>query len=1260
MQKSLSVKILSVLTSLLFLLSNANLAQALNLKSAKHKNLAVQSAIPNVLDQLITSVGKPQADLVGNRFGKVGFDGVKSRLGFVKAPQWEAIKGQLDDWGQLIKERKVKNVIFVGMGGSINTVKALRELYKDSKDYKIYALDSLDPLAIKKLSDSIGDEWKETLVVPISKSATTVETHTLANTLKEIFETKNIPFLEHFAWLIDKDTEDKNIHKLTERGWEGVSTFPIQADRKIDIGGRSTAPFTMIYLLPLLLSLTNKEAKKEGVAEVKKSFDIFTKKQGKESKKQSLIEKLRSAAIKDAAKMTQTQNFAIRVTAMQKQALETWITQLFQESLGSKLEGFNPKTLVVTTKESLSLPKDTAIIDIPTPANISSDLSMMVTTYYLEIFIAALSYYKNINFTTQPMVEQYKNKGRELKEGKLEFKEPEEWNSNTLIKNIKTSIEQKPELKVIEVVVYANRDAKELKKFQEKLQKEFTDKKIIVFEGSDWNHHSYQGAASSQDTLFTIITDTEYLTEVPGVSKATLEANTKTLKELAYATYLPIKEKAVYCKMDLDKELTIPVITDIQAPDYVKSDFAKDFVETAVDLTKPEDIQWLTGTTEEWNELVELALATKELEVIKWQVKKDMFSLGTYSALKEKGILELEYPELLDKDDYLFWKYKTTKEFEQAIASKNLSTKQQREAIKIWKESFKNRNFLHLSDPDDVARTPESTLICSEKEEDAGFTNRWKDPQKAKKEVKGEGFLKESMRGKKMYVFPYSMGPVDSPKSERGVMVTDSVYVALNMFLMTRVEESLWDKIGTGEDFTRGMHSIGDLSKDRRRVLHFPEENMVWTVNSGYGGNALLGKKCHALRLASRKAMEDFKKGKYWMAEHMAIIGIQDPDGNITYGGAAFPSQCGKTNIAMLDPKGEMRDKGWKFFTVGDDIAWLYIDKETGQLMTINPEAGFFGVAPGTSDATNPFAMDTLRESGAIYTNVHLTTDGKVWWEKKDEGTDRTQKPAGRDWKGKTFDPKKDTDRDLAHPNSRFTAEITKCPSAKKDGEFLCEKIKGVKVSFILTGGRNSDAPLIIEAKDWESGVYTGSVSSSLKTAAEQGVQTKKPYIDPWAMLPFIGYNVGNYLQHWLNMGEKLGDKAPKIYAVNWFHKDKSGKFIWPGFRDNLKVLEWVIGRVRGDIPETQDTVLGRMPRRDDLNLDELIESKKITEKQIKELLRLDLDYLKETMKLRDEWLDKFKDKLPAKIKLTHEIVKKLVKQLEERTLASKKAGQAS
>jgi phosphoenolpyruvate carboxykinase (GTP) len=512
--------------------------------------------------------------------------------------------------------------------------------------------------------------------------------------------------------------------------------------------------------------------------------------------------------------------------------------------------------------------------------------------------------------------------------------------------------------------------------------------------------------------------------------------------------------------------------------------------------------------------------------------------------------------------------------------------------------------WLHRSNPSDVARVEHLTFVCTKNRDDAGPNNNWMDP--AEGHAKVDALFAGAMRGRTMYVIPYCMGPIDSPISRCGVEITDSPYVVANMRIMTRMGTPALERIEREGTFVKGLHSIGELDPNKRFIMHFPEELSIKSIGSGYGGNALLGKKCHALRIASWQA-----RTEGWLAEHMLIVGIENPQGETHYVAAAFPSACGKTNLAMLIPPASYREAGWKVWTVGDDICWMTPGRD-GRLWAINPEAGFFGVAPGTSSATNPNALATTRHD-AIFTNVAVTHDNQPWWE------GLPGKPV-TDWQGRPHDAGKGP---AAHPNSRFTVSAKQCPSWSPQAEAA----QGVPISAIIFGGRRpSLVPLVFEARDWKHGVLVGASMGSETTAAATGAVGVLRR-DSMAMKPFCGYNFADYFAHWLSF-DKPGAKLPKIFHVNWFRKGADGKFLWPGYGENLRVLEWIIGRCDG-AAEAEETPIGLVPRKRDLRTDGL----KLGEHALDTLLDVDPKDWREEVADIGKYLDSFGARMPAKLK---------------------------
>ena len=538
------------------------------------------------------------------------------------------------------------------------------------------------------------------------------------------------------------------------------------------------------------------------------------------------------------------------------------------------------------------------------------------------------------------------------------------------------------------------------------------------------------------------------------------------------------------------------------------------------------------------------------------------------------------------------------------------------EMIKLNQEKLPGC-YLHRTKPNDVARVEDRTFICTKDKETAGPTNNWCDPKEMYEKL--YNIARDSYKGRTMYIIPYSMGPIGSPIAKIGVEVTDSIYVVLNMAIMTRIGQKVLDTLGDSNDWVRGLHAKCNVDPENRYICHFPEDNTIISVNSAYGGNVLLGKKCFALRIAS---FQGWKEG--WMAEHMLILGLENPKGEVKYIAAAFPSACGKTNLAMLIPPEYLKKKGYKIWTVGDDIAWMKIGPD-GRLYAINPENGFFGVAPGTNAHSNFNALESTKKN-TIFTNVALNLDDNtVWW----EGLDKNPPKNALNWRGEPwdytkYDKTKKVETSAAHPNSRFTAPAKNCPCLSD--EF--DKGAGVPISAIIFGGRRAKCtPLVYQSKDWVNGVFVGSTMASETTAAAAGA-VGVVRRDPMAMLPFCGYNMGDYFKHWLDMGEKLGDKAPKIFNVNWFRTDDEGNFIWPGFGDNMRVLNWIIDRCEGKA-NARETAIGYMPNAEDIDLTDL----DMSIDTLKGILEVDKDIWTKEADEIEEHYKKFGNKLPEQLR---------------------------
>ncbi len=581
---------------------------------------------------------------------------------------------------------------------------------------------------------------------------------------------------------------------------------------------------------------------------------------------------------------------------------------------------------------------------------------------------------------------------------------------------------------------------------------------------------------------------------------------------------------------------------------------------------------------------------------------------------KNPNVLKwIEEMTALTKPEKVVWIDGSKEQLDRLIAEALASG----EMVKLNEDKFPGCLY-HRTRPNDVARVEDRTFICSRKKENAGPTNNWMDPKEMYAML--TPMYDGVMKGRTMYIIPYSMGPIGSPIAKVGVEITDSIYVVLNMNIMTRMGAQAFENLpDDSNDFVRGLHSKADVDPEKRYIVQFPEDNTIWSINSAYGGNVLLGKKCFALRIAS---YQGWKEG--WMAEHMLILGVKKPDGDIKYITAAFPSACGKTNLAMLIPPKAYKDMGYEVFTVGDDIAWMK-QGEDGRLYAINPENGFFGVAPGTNEKSNFNALECTKKN-AIFTNVAINLDDMTpWW----EGLDKNPPVNAEEWKGAKVNGKEFTavmgadgkPQKLAHPNSRFTAPAENCPCLSS--EF--NNPKGVPVTAMIFGGRRaSTTPLVYQSFDWAHGTYMGSAVSSETTAAATGAVGVLRH-DPMAMKPFIGYNVGDYWAHWLEMGEKLGDKAPKIFNVNWFRQDENGNFMWPGFGDNMRVLDWIIKRCEGKV-DAVETPIGYLPKVGDINLTGIEDE--VTPEVEKHLLSVDVDlWKKEIAEMRRYYNEDIKAK---------------------------------
>jgi phosphoenolpyruvate carboxykinase (GTP) len=579
-----------------------------------------------------------------------------------------------------------------------------------------------------------------------------------------------------------------------------------------------------------------------------------------------------------------------------------------------------------------------------------------------------------------------------------------------------------------------------------------------------------------------------------------------------------------------------------------------------------------------------------------------MTEMSTSNAALKAWVQEVAQ---LTQPDQIHWCTGSQSEYDALVAQMLNSG----DLIRLNEKTHPNC-YLHRSHPSDVARVEHLTFVCTRTKEDAGPNNIWMDPEEAHTKI--DNLFRGAMRGRTMYVIPYCMGPVDSPYSRCGVEITDSPYVVVNMRIMTRMGDAALKRIEKDGTFVKGLHSIGDLNPDRRFIMHFPEELSIKSIGSGYGGNALLGKKCHALRIASWQARQEG-----WLAEHMLIMGIQNPQGETHYVAAAFPSACGKTNLAMLVPPDSM--PGWKIWTVGDDICWLHVGSD-GSLRAINPEAGYFGVAPGTNAKTNKNAFDMVQHD-TIFTNVALTADNQPWWEGL-AGTPTI------DWQGKPYQPGSGP---AAHPNARFTVSAKQNPSYTS----LADAPEGIPISAILFGGRRREvAPLVYEARNWAHGVLIGAGMASETTAAATG-QVGIVRRDPMAMKPFAGYNFADYWQHWLSFEGRLKN-PPKVYHVNWFRQDKNNKFMWPGYGENLRVLRWVLERCAGRV-SAKETPIGNLPLEKDLDVGGL----GIDPAALGELLSIEPNAWRHEMSEVGKYLEEFGRRTPSRLKEEHAAVSK-------------------